>query len=59
MLQCVSQAVALGLRKPKGKDMEAATLMLQLPHFDLNVVRNLKRQRVNTLKGAKTRCEAL
>lgn len=52
MLQCLSQAVPLSMRKPKGKDVDPATLLLQLPHFDMDVVRKLKRQRVGTFKGA-------
>ena len=51
MMQCISQAVPLGLRKPKGKDVDAASLLMQLPHFDADVVRKLKRSRVSTLKG--------
>uniref|UniRef100_A0A7S3R9Y3 J domain-containing protein n=1 Tax=Dunaliella tertiolecta TaxID=3047 RepID=A0A7S3R9Y3_DUNTE len=50
MLQCLSQAVPLSMRKPKGKDVDAATLLLQLPHFDMDVVKKLKKQRVGTFK---------
>jgi len=51
MLQCISQAVSLSTRKPKGKDADSSTMFLQLPHFDLDVVKKLKRQRVSTFKG--------
>ncbi|KAF5837295.1 Sec63 Brl domain-containing protein [Dunaliella salina] len=46
MLQCMSQAVPLSIRKPKGKDVDPATLLLQLPHFDMDVVKKLKKQRL-------------
>ena len=54
MMQCLSQAMSVSQRKPAGNkpaDLAAAAL-LQLPHFDGDVLKKLKRRKVNTLKGA-------
>ena len=53
MMQCISQALSVAIRKPssgKPSDMAAAALM-QLPHVDAEVLKKLKRRKVNTIKG--------
>jgi len=64
MLQCMSQALSIEFRKPTGKLSEASAGLLQLPHFDTDVLKKLKRRKVNTLKELqdleeKERVEAL
>ena len=53
MMQCLSQALSVTVRKPasaKPSDIAMAAL-LQLPHVDAEVVKKLKRRKVHTLKG--------
>ncbi|GAX76583.1 hypothetical protein CEUSTIGMA_g4029.t1 [Chlamydomonas eustigma] len=52
MMQCMSQALSISIRKPasaKPSELAAAAIM-QLPHVDAEVVKKLKRRKVNTLK---------
>ncbi len=51
MLQCLSQAVSLTDRRPQGKQADASTLLLQLPHFDSELVKKLKRRKIGSIKG--------
>lgn len=51
MQQCLAQSLSISYRKPQGKPADAATLLLQLPHFDHDVVKKLKRNKIGTLKG--------
>lgn len=56
MMQCVSQALSLSSRKPiggKAQYGDSMASLLQLPHFDGDVLKKLKRGKVNTLKGAR------
>eukprot|EP00197_Chlamydomonas_leiostraca_P010453 CAMPEP_0202862194 /NCGR_PEP_ID=MMETSP1391-20130828/3321_1 /ASSEMBLY_ACC=CAM_ASM_000867 /TAXON_ID=1034604 /ORGANISM="Chlamydomonas leiostraca, Strain SAG 11-49" /LENGTH=714 /DNA_ID=CAMNT_0049541695 /DNA_START=168 /DNA_END=2313 /DNA_ORIENTATION=+ len=50
MQQCLAQALSISARKPQGKPADASTLLLQLPHFDQDVVKKLKRNKIGTLK---------
>ncbi|MEW5311206.1 MAG: hypothetical protein WDW38_002940 [Sanguina aurantia] len=53
MMQCLSQALSLASRKPTGgkaQPGDSMASMLQLPHFDGDVLKKLKRGKVNTLK---------
>ena len=66
MMQCITQAMAVTVRKPasaKPSDLATAVLM-QLPHFDGEVVKKLKRRKINTIKelgelGQEERTEAM
>lgn len=52
MMQCVASALPISARKGAGaKGGDALAPLLALPHFDLEVVKRLRKQRVNTLKG--------
>ncbi len=53
MTQCVVQAVPLGSKKatPLSKAGESAAALLQLPHFDHGVLKQLARKKVKTLAG--------
>ncbi len=58
MMQCTAQALSIGLRKPavgggaaKAGAAEAQAALLQLPHFDLDVIKKLKKRKVQSIKG--------
>eukprot|EP00798_Chlamydomonas_sp_ICE-L_P029524 gene29524-5874_t len=51
MMQCLTQALDLDSRKAQGgKPGDTSAQLLQLPHFDLDTLKKLKRKRVNNLK---------
>lgn len=57
MMQCTAQALSIGLRKPavgggsaKAGAAEAQAALLQLPHFDLDVLKKLKKRKVQSIK---------
>ena len=54
MMQCVVQAVPLASKKAAhvGKSAECAGALLQLPHFDGEVMRQLARKKIKALPGA-------
>ena len=53
MMQCITQGLSVEDRKPQGgKSLaDGAAQLLQLPHFDADVLKKLKRRRANNLKG--------
>ncbi len=60
MMQCVAQAVSINSRKPGtsigSKVVDAAAPLLQLPHVDADVLKKLKRRKVNTIQGIPMHC---
>lgn len=54
MMQCMVQAVPLAAKRTAsvGKSAESPAALLQLPHFDGEVLRQLARRKVKTLPGA-------
>mmetsp|Transcript_2646 Transcript_2646/g.4510 ORF Transcript_2646/g.4510 Transcript_2646/m.4510 type:complete len:749 (+) Transcript_2646:96-2342(+) len=50
MQQCLAQAMSMSDRRPQGRPADATTLLLQLPHFNQDVVKKLKRRKVNSSK---------
>ena len=52
MMQCVAQALPVSARKASGgKGSDTLAPLLALPHFDQDVVKRLRKQRVNSIKG--------
>ena len=51
-MQCVTQAVSINDRKPMSKPSDSPANLLQLPHFDADALKKLKRRKINNLKGA-------
>lgn len=53
MMQCIAQALPVSSRKASGgKGSDTLGPLLALPHFDQDVVKKLRKQRVNAVKGA-------
>ncbi|GIL87084.1 hypothetical protein Vretimale_14247 [Volvox reticuliferus] len=57
MMQCVSQALSVSARKPTGSvsakaaaNADGMAALMQLPHFNLDVLKKLKKRRVQTIK---------
>ncbi|EFJ44468.1 molecular chaperone [Volvox carteri f. nagariensis] len=57
MMQCVSQALSVSARKPAGgasakasANADGMAALLQLPHFNLDVLKKLKKRRVQNIK---------
>eukprot|EP00798_Chlamydomonas_sp_ICE-L_P003000 gene3001-13014_t len=51
MMQCLTQALDPDSRKAQGgKPGDTSAQLLQLPHFDLDTLKKLKKKRVNNLK---------
>jgi preprotein translocase subunit Sec63 len=51
MQQCIAQALSISIRKPQGKPADPTTLLLQLPHVDMDIAKKLRRRKIQTLKG--------
>jgi hypothetical protein len=51
MMQCVASALPITARKGGPKGGDALAPLLALPHFDGEVIKKLRKQRVNALKG--------
>lgn len=53
MMQCIAQALPISARKggSGAKGGEALAPLLALPHFDQDVLKKLRKQRITTLKG--------
>lgn len=55
MMQCVAQALSIGARKPGAsagsKVVDLLAPLLQLPHFDGDVLKKLKKRRITSIKG--------
>jgi len=54
MLQCLSQAIPISVRKGSAKGGDAMAALLALPHFDQDVVKKLRKQRIGSVKGGCT-----
>ncbi|KXZ42319.1 hypothetical protein GPECTOR_162g134 [Gonium pectorale] len=57
MMQCIAQALSVSARKPltggsaaKAGSAEAQAALLQLPHFDVNVLKHLKKRKIQAVK---------
>lgn len=58
MMQCVAQALPVSARKPTGgasakaaASADGLSALLQLPYFNLEVIKKLKKHRLQSVKG--------
>lgn len=51
MMQCVASALPINVRRSGAKGSDALAPLLGLPHVDSDVVKKLRKQRINTIKG--------
>lgn len=50
MMQCITQVVSISARKPQGKSGDNTAPLLQLPYFDDDVLKKLKRRKISSLR---------
>jgi translocation protein SEC63 len=54
MMQCLAQALPVSVRKGGGKAGDALAPLLQLPGFDQELLKKLRKRKINSLAGGLT-----
>lgn len=54
MCQCIAQALPVSLRRGGGKAGDSLAPLLQLPGFNQEIIKKLRKRKINTVAGEST-----